>query len=201
MDEDDDDVDPRNNHEHRQGSPTSPRRSTSSRNRGRVSRSRSRRSESLTHVYDVDDECTGLITPNGMEVPLATVDQKRRKWWRDALINLCFIACWYVDAIYSLYNSSIDIGPIRLPGWSALVIPTSPELSCTAHPKDVVALRQAVFRRLLCSIGALTTHSAHHRLALVVDRIAHSNAFVHRPITQVPICHSSLRLQQMDVLP
>jgi len=76
IDEDDDDIDPRNNHERRQRSPTSLRRSTSSRNRGRVSHNRSRQSESLTHVYDVDNECTGLITPNGMEVPLATMDQK-----------------------------------------------------------------------------------------------------------------------------
>lgn len=93
---------------------TSLRRSTSG--HGRASRSRSWRSGSPTHVYDVDDECTGLITPNGMEVPLATVDQKRRKWWRDALINLCFIAAWYVHVVCWPCIGSIDIGLVRLRG-------------------------------------------------------------------------------------
>jgi len=73
----------------------------------RVSDSWSRRSGSLTHVQDVGDECTGLITPNGMEVPLATVNQKRRKWWKDAIINLCFIASWYVEDVCWLKNSPI----------------------------------------------------------------------------------------------
>jgi hypothetical protein len=94
LDEDADDVGHSNYHQHRRRSSTNPRRSTS----GRVSQSRSRRSGSLARVYNVEDECTGLITPNGMEVHLATVDQKRRKWWGDAVINLCFIASWYVPS-------------------------------------------------------------------------------------------------------
>jgi len=120
-DDDDDDGDSddgahKTNHNRRKRSFTSLRRSTS----GHAgSRSRSRRSGSPAHVYDVDDECTGLIAPNGMEVPLATVDQKRRKWWRDALINLCFIAGWYVDIVCWLCNGSIDIGLVRLRGWAA----------------------------------------------------------------------------------
>lgn len=109
------------NHNHRQTSVTSPRRSTSG--RGRVSRSWSRRSGSptlaLAHGYGVDDECTGLITPNGMEVPLATVDQKRRKWWRDGLINLCFIGAWYVDVVCWLSSGSIDIAILVLFGFEA----------------------------------------------------------------------------------
>jgi hypothetical protein len=105
----------------RRKSSTSRRRSTNG--RGMVSRSRSRRSGSPTHVYDVDDERAGLITPNGMEVPLATVDQKRRKWWRDALINLAFIAAWYVDVVCWLCNGSIDIGLV----WLWVSEATSPE--------------------------------------------------------------------------
>lgn len=106
-DGDSDDGAHKTNHNRPKRSFTSPRRSSSGHG---GSRSRSRRSGSPTHVYDVDDECTGLIAPNGMEVPLATVDQKRRKWWRDALINLCFIAGWYVDIVCWLCNGSIDIG-------------------------------------------------------------------------------------------
>lgn len=120
IDDDDDDGNSddgghETNHNHRQRSVTSPRRSTSG--RGRVSRSWSRRSGSPTLGYDVDDECTGLITPNGMEVPLATVDQKRRKWWRDGLINLCFIGAWYVDVVCWLCSGSIYIGILVLFGF------------------------------------------------------------------------------------
>ena len=117
IDDDDGDSDDgghNTDHNRRQRSLTSPRRSASGRGEVSRSQSRSRRSGSLTHVYNVDDECTGLITPNGMEVPLATVDQKRRKWWRDALINLCFIAGWYVDIVCWLSNSLINIGLVRL---------------------------------------------------------------------------------------
>ena len=76
-----------------------------------------------------------------MEVPLATVDQKRRKWWRDALINLCFIAGWYVDIVCWLSNSSIDIGLVRLRAWATLVVPMSRVVACL---EGLVATRQAV---------------------------------------------------------
>jgi hypothetical protein len=97
-DDEEDDVDVMDHHRHRRRSFASPRRSG-----GQLSTSRSRRNESPTHVYADDEEFTGLITPNGMEVALATVDQKRRKWWKDAIINLCFIAGWYVNDIRLLH--------------------------------------------------------------------------------------------------
>lgn len=50
-------------------------------------------------INDLDEEVTGLITPGGMEVHLATVDQKRRKWWRDAAVTGIFIAGWYVSLV------------------------------------------------------------------------------------------------------
>ena len=75
----------------------------------------SKRSGSPTHVCDIRDECTGLITPNGVEVPLTTLDQKRWKWWRDALINLCFIT-GYVDVVCWLCDGLIGIDPVQLRG-------------------------------------------------------------------------------------
>lgn len=34
---------------------------------------------------------------NGVEeVRLATVDEKKRRWWRNAFINVLFILSWYV---------------------------------------------------------------------------------------------------------
>ena len=30
------------------------------------------------------------------DIHLATVEEKKRRWWRNALINVLFIASWYV---------------------------------------------------------------------------------------------------------
>ena len=113
----------------------------------------SKRSGSPTHVSDIGDECTGLITPNGVEVPLTTLDQKRRKWWRIALTILGFITTWHVDTVCWLCDGSIGIDLVRLQTFEALVVPKSPEMMYSDCLKTLVATCQAVSRRLSCSRG------------------------------------------------
>jgi hypothetical protein len=136
-DDDEDDVDIMDHHQHRRRSFTSPRRSS-----GRLSRSRSRRNGSLTDVYAVDEECTGLITPNGMEVALATVDQKRRKWWKDAIINLCFIAGWYVDEFCGYTPSAYTLA-------HSMLVPGAGSVSGLAHYSRYWTVTRFFFATLL----------------------------------------------------
>ncbi len=35
----------------------------------------------------------------GAAVHLATVEEKKRRWWRNALINIAFISSWYVSTL------------------------------------------------------------------------------------------------------
>ena len=37
------------------------------------------------------------------DIHLATVEEKKRRWWRNALINMLFIASWYV--LLGLYQT------------------------------------------------------------------------------------------------
>lgn len=39
-------------------------------------------------VYDLYDEAS--------DVHLASVEEKKRMWWKNAFINMLFIASWYV---------------------------------------------------------------------------------------------------------
>ncbi|KAI0344530.1 TPT-domain-containing protein [Trametopsis cervina] len=54
-----------------------------------------------TESYDEEANVEGF----GEDVHLASVDEKKRRWWRNALINMAFIASWFFFAtILSLYN-------------------------------------------------------------------------------------------------
>ena len=47
---------------------------------------------------------------DGSELDIATVDQKRRTWWTDRVINFCFIASWCVNDVHCsmLVGGTVD---------------------------------------------------------------------------------------------
>ncbi|KAH8107821.1 triose-phosphate transporter family-domain-containing protein [Cristinia sonorae] len=52
-----------------------------------------------------DDEETGLGDDGLTAVHVASVEEKKRLWWRNALINMLFIAAWFFFAtVLSVYN-------------------------------------------------------------------------------------------------
>ena len=53
-----------------------------------------RTEDELDRPPDYDDVVDADAFRN--DVHLATVEEKKRRWWRNALINLAFIGSWYV---------------------------------------------------------------------------------------------------------
>ena len=52
------------------------------------------------------------------ERDVATVDQKRGKWWKDGIINLCFIASWCVNDIHcSMLVGNTVVSDLPHPGF------------------------------------------------------------------------------------
>ncbi|THG96174.1 hypothetical protein EW026_g5607 [Hermanssonia centrifuga] len=59
--------------------------------------------DSLTEPpeYDENGQANGFVD----DIHIATVEEKKRRWWRNALINSLFIGSWFVFAmVLSLYN-------------------------------------------------------------------------------------------------
>jgi hypothetical protein len=58
-----------------------------------------------TPSHQIYNDGESHVTNFGEEVSFATVEEKKRKWWRNALVNLAFIASWCVSRFHSTYNS------------------------------------------------------------------------------------------------
>jgi solute carrier family 35 protein C2 len=56
------------------------------------------------HSYTPVEPNFGEDAHSEFNVHIASLAEKKRIWWRTAIINACFIASWYVDVTVRLLN-------------------------------------------------------------------------------------------------